>query len=1285
MKKNTLVLFCVVFAISAQAQQWVETFGPDDAVKNGSNYWPFVGSGSVNYIYTNYDHATDCIYEGSNATVRKVSSSSTNPGLGNHVWLTVLKPANPPTYPDTIVPWFRISGMNRLTSSLSFDLAPSIGGYTPNIKLYINEEEIDLSSIYLPTLNIMQTITIPVNKVINSIKIENYDPSNGIRVDNITIGLPTLIQSDIIYEIDLNNKKAFVVGANQSIISAPIAGNIMFNSISYPVVEITQSAFANKTNLTSVTIPSSITTIGAGAFLNCGKLSSINIPDNVEIIGNEAFWGTGLTSITFNANLCSDFEYSKSPFNNLSNLQTVTIGEKVRSIPAYFLENCAKITSISIPSGVSSIGEGAFYTCSGLTSVVWNIKYTTSFTDTRSPFYNAYNNHDLRGQITSFTFGDSVQSIPDYLCSGMKNLRSITIGKTVTRFGDNVFMGCTGLTSVEWNAKDCPYFTDTNSPFYYYDSDYYYGYKMDNTSFDLRGQITSFKFGNSVQIIPAYLCSGMKNLQSITIGNSVIYGVGYGFEDCISLEKIEVSTGNSVYHSINNCIIETPTKTLILGCKNSIIPTDGSVTSIGDGAFRGCVGLTSITIPSGVTSIGYGAFRGCRNLTSVIWDSKNCLDFTLVETPFYNSNGYPDYDLRAQITSFTFGKSVERIPAYLCSGMSNLQSLIISNNVTSIGNGAFSNCSGLTSVVWNAKNCSDLSYIGEYEVPQSIEIFGKTPPPITSFIFGSEVIHVPAFVCQNMTKLTSISIPSSVTSIGDRAFNGCTNLKRVNITDLAAWCNVTISNSMSNPLLITKKLYLNDVMVTQLVIPNTVYTIKPYTFMGAECLTSVVIPNNVTNIGTSAFSATSLASLAFNAIMCDDFSDYDSPFKELTTLSSVTIGDGVKHIPAYFLERCTSVSSLIIPGSVTSIGQGAFYSCVGLTSINLPSNITSIGDRTFAYCNSLTALIIPNSVRSVGNEAFYNCSKTIFTPKSFLNVETIGSYAFYGCNQLTEIELPLIKAIPLYTFANCTELFKALFGQNLKTVGENAFANCAKLTRITCYATIVPSASSSSFANYNGYLSVPCEVLEEYSVDIVFGTFKNIQCVSADPTNATTGVTVVADASEAIFTWPASGSAQFYTLVINKDDVVFCTLRFNGNGQLLGLAFAPSSVTESKSITATLTSAGYQFSVTGLNSASLYSYQLKVLDANNNELASYVGQFSTDGYVGLKQTEYIEGVYAQNGTVVVENCTNLPVSIYDVTGRLVATGSSLTQHFAIPRVGVYLVKVGEQTMKLLVP
>ena len=180
------------------------------------------------------------------------------------------------------------------------------------------------------------------------------------------------------------------------------------------------------------------------------------------------------------------------------------------------------------------------------------------------------------------------------------------------------------------------------------------------------------------------------SLTSVQIPNSVTSIGDNAFYWCSDLTSFVVDAGNSKYVSRNGCnaIIETASNTLIAGCQNTIIPN--SVTSIGDCAFCGCTSLTSIEIPNSVTSIGDYAFGDCSGLTSVVWNAKKCSDFTYFDdSPFKDSKN---------ITSFTFGDSVEHIPAYLCSRMSSLTSIKISNSVTSIGGWAFRGCSGLTSM-----------------------------------------------------------------------------------------------------------------------------------------------------------------------------------------------------------------------------------------------------------------------------------------------------------------------------------------------------------------------------------------------------------------------------------------------------------------------------------------------------------------------------------------------------------------------------------------------------------
>ena len=285
-------------------------------------------------------------------------------------------------------------------------------------------------------------------------------------------------------------------------------------------------------NITSSTAPYSSAKVADAD----NNLTIVNIPEivtyngivyNVTSIGSRAFSGyTGLTS--------------------------VTIGNSVTSIGWQAFSGCTGLTSVTIGNSVTSIGGQAFSDCMGLTSV---------------------------------TIGNSVTSIGYQAFSGCTGLTSVTIGNSVTSIEKSVFRGCNSLTSVTWNAKACSdFYNERNTPFYYYTTDDDDKY----LKFDIRSQITSFTFGDSVQHIPAYLCEQMTNLTSVTIPNSVTSIGNEAFWGCIGLTSVTI--GNSV-------------------------------TSIGSYAFSRCRSLTSVTIPNSVTSIGSCAFSRCKNVETVVFGS----------------------------------------------------------------------------------------------------------------------------------------------------------------------------------------------------------------------------------------------------------------------------------------------------------------------------------------------------------------------------------------------------------------------------------------------------------------------------------------------------------------------------------------------------------------------------------------------------------------------------------------------------------------------------------------
>ena len=357
------------------------------------------------------------------------------------------------------------------------------------------------------------------------------------------------------------------------------------------VTSIGERAFYGCEELTSITIPDSVTSIGWSAFEICDSLANITIPDSITSIGGRAFMGcNGLTSITFgdNSQLIS---IGHQAFDGCSSLASISIPDTVVEIHDFAFADCSSLTSITVPDSVTSIGGGAFEGCSGLTSITIPDSVTSigssAFEDTA--YYNdAVNwendvlyigNHLIKAHSTlsgTYSIRNGTKTIAASAFYYCESLTSIEIPDGVTSVGDSAFSGCSSLTSIT-----------------------------------IPDSVTSIGWS------AFYYCSG---LTSITIPDSVTSIGSYAFSGCSELTSITVASSNPVYHSAGNCLIETESKTLILGCKNSIIPTDGSVTSIGWGAFAGCSGLTSIAIPDSVTSIGYEAFLFCESLTSVTFE-----------------------------------------------------------------------------------------------------------------------------------------------------------------------------------------------------------------------------------------------------------------------------------------------------------------------------------------------------------------------------------------------------------------------------------------------------------------------------------------------------------------------------------------------------------------------------------------------------------------------------------------------------------------------------------------
>lgn len=459
--------------------------------------------------------------------------------------------------------------------------------------------------------------------------------------------------------------------------------------------------------------------------------------------------------------------------------------------------------------------------------------------------------------------------------------------------------------------------------------------------------------------------------KSITQDADYIYFALKNGENIVMPKKqqlaITFAEGNSLQFDINET--KTVNYTITGGGTSNVVKAemqnlDGNYTlyTTATSATQGTIKITT-KIPT-ANNVIVSVSNGSQTImTAIAVSIKPSLEDNVitVETPGTLSELLTDYD-KSSITELTVIGNLNSLDISSLRSLPNLAILDIENcNLEALRNFEFQNKTSLTSV----------------KLPRTLKTIGERA----------------FYKCSG---LTSITIPESVTSIGIEAFYDCNSLTDVYITDIAKWCAINCSSKPQS-----YALYLNGELVTELVIPDSVTKIKNG-FSDCKSLTSVTIPNSMTTISGYAF-------------------------RSCSGLTSVTIPNSVTEIGSYAFSACKSLTSVTIPGSVTKIGSSAFGGCSSLTSITIPDSVTEIGINAFGNCSGLTSITIGNSVTSIGNNAFYNCNSLTSIYCKAQTPPTIGNLTF------------AYMSYTLYVPTGCKEAYATAKWMNAKEIIEIEF------------------------------------------------------------------------------------------------------------------------------------------------------------------------------------------------------------------------------------------------------
>jgi uncharacterized repeat protein (TIGR02543 family) len=861
-------------------------------------------------------------------------------------------------------------------------------------------------------------------------------------------------------------------------------------SVSLPegLQKIGKYAFYACSNLTTAKLPSTLTGLGKNSFEYCTSLTSINVPAIVysstdDYTAYSAFGScTSLTNITFSSTLTWLGQYM---FQDCTSLETVTIPESVVSVEAYVFEDCTGLKTVNINGNITTYnGSGRMFDgCTALTTVNTTDKFTWVGT---GMFYDCT-------ALTSLDFRYVTHIDKNAFTNS--GLQSLIVSTGITSIGNSAFYGATAFTTLK-------YYNPTAS-----ESQRIVGEDNQVTIPDTVSNVGNATFQNSgvkyviLPLAETILGDSSHKCTSYSAVSSLFYG-------CTELTTVVLHDGITAIGAQAFAVTpklttiyyrERSNPTELIGNENEVTLPEG-ITILGSSAFGSLrttksydpdtytgSGIVKVTIPNSVVIMGNYVFEDCYDLKEVTFG-------TGILSTGYNSKE---------------GTASTQTSARMFSGCTSLEKVVLHDKMTILNGYTFENCYNLKTIQY--LNTSTNKIVGaenEVTLPTSLVKLNSTEFKNCSSLEKvnmASVTTLGTYDFQNCTSLKEVTLKSTLTSLPNYFFDGCTNLTTVKSATSAT---ATASGT--------------DKVVT---LP-AVTSLGTYVFQNCKSLTSFAAAK-LTTIGTYAFNGcTSLTKADISLVT--SLGNY--AFNGCSSLSEVKFKTTLTAIGSCAFQNCSSLTSVTLPTSLTTINSGAFFNA-GLTSVTIPAKVATIGSQAFEGC-PLTSLTVNSSntnftvsngvlvkkdgsllyaIGSVEGEytlpegtklSSYALKRNTSITKIYLTADqlvsyglsgytgavevtggtSIPTYAFYGYLG-NDITLPEgITSIANSAFTNCSNLQQITLPQSLETIGNYVFSGCESLKSITIPKNVVSVGTYLFGFNSSTYSNSACTSLESVSI-----------------------------------------------------------------------------------------------------------------------------------------------------------------------------------------------------------